>query len=62
MKLCQEKSIISKCIEMGKRRMNNDIIKEKILSVVKGYPVKGVTLFMISGIRVQLEEILGVEV
>lgn len=42
--------------------MNNDIIKEKILSVVKGYPVKGVTLFMISGIRVQLEEILGVEV
>ena len=69
--------------------MNNDIIKEKVLFIVKEYPVKRVvlfgsraeetnrgdsdvdliiefyepaSLFMLSDIRLRLEEILGLEV
>lgn len=69
--------------------MNNDIIKERVLSIVDEYPVKRIVLFgsraeetnqensdvdlimeflepisllMLSNIKLQLEEILGLEV
>lgn len=69
--------------------MTNDIIKEKVLSIVKEYPVKRITLFgsraeetnrensdvdlimefyepitlfILSDIKVRLEEIIGLEV